>query len=203
MLDLLLQLVIHDGRNNARAKGFRHRDDHTGETACTRLHEKRVAGFDSALQTQEQVSGTIDLRQCRSLHHGQTLGDRHEQTFRNSYIFGVSAAAEQRADLVSDVPFALFFDLAADCLDDARSFQSEIIRPTGRGRILSGALKKIGAVDACGVNFKQDFVVMYLRHGNFGPVQMTVCSVQHCIHRITSCVICGETSPFLQSIHLF
>ena len=117
--------------------------------------------------------------------------------------FGVSAAAEQRADLVSDVPFALFFDLAADCLDDARSFQSEIIRPTGRGRILSGALKKIGAVDACGVNFKQDFVVMYLRHGNFGPVQMTVCSVQHCIHRITSCVICGETSPFLQSIHLF
>lgn len=111
---------------------------------------------------------------------------RHEQPFRNGYIFGVSAASKQRADLVSDVPFALFLDPTADRLDDARSFQSEIIRPTGRGRILSGALEQIRAVDACGVDFKQDFVVTYFRHGNLRPVQVVVGSVQHCIHNVTS-----------------
>ena len=140
MPDLLLQLIVHDRRYDARAERLCHRDNDAGKSARACLHEKRVARLDISLHAQKQICRAVDLGKRRRLRKAKTLRNGHQKPFRNCRVLGVAAASEKRADLIPHMPLSLLPDGVSDRLNHARSLQTEPVRPAGRRRILPRAL---------------------------------------------------------------
>ena len=175
-------IVVPHGGDDARAECLRHGNGDAGQSACAGGDQHGVARLHPALDEQEQIGRAEHLGQRRGFLHGKPLRDGHEHIGGHGHIFGIAAAAQQRAHLVADVPFALGLRLCAQRLNHARGFETVPFRPAGRRGILSRALEQIGAVERGGVDFEQNVVLAQCGIGDLCPVQLFILTLEYSVH---------------------
>ena len=153
----LALVVAAGGGNDGGAQGLGHLDGRDTNAAGAALHQQGLAGGELGAVEDVAPDGEEGLGQRSRLDVGQAQRSRQALTHRRHAVLRVAAASDQRADAVAH-PKARGGQRLGIASDDlARDFQAGNVRRARGHRVVAGALKHIGAVDAAGRHADQQF----------------------------------------------
>jgi hypothetical protein len=98
----------------------------------------------------------MHFRQRRRIDQRNAFGDWQQAKLRDRNELRVTAAAEQSANLIANVPLR---NAGSHFHDLARDFEPQRVRCAGRRRIAAARLDEIGVIHAGGRDLYQHFAV--------------------------------------------
>ncbi len=129
------------------------------------MQQQPLARREPTVFEQIGVGSEDGFRQRRRVHQIHAGGDRQDVTRIDGGVLRVTAATQQCAHAVADLP-------ATGRLDDfAGDFQPQCFRRARRRRIVPGALQQIGAIDAGSMHADQHLPRRRTRARLLGGVQ--------------------------------
>lgn len=156
------------GHEDARAEDMGELDRGRANAAGAAMYEQAFAAFQRASLKYIGPDREKGFGQTRSLYDIKSTRHRQGVAFVRDTIFGIAAAAYQRADRVADLPLA---DIGAQRDHGSGDFKAGRIGAARRGRVKAHALDRVRAVDAGGLDLDQDFVGAGCRRGDFVQLQ--------------------------------
>ena len=140
-----------DRRHHLAAQGLHQLDRRHAETTRSGLDQNSLPRLQAALDAQVQIRRGERFGDGGGFNHGQAFRHGQDQLHRYRNAFGIPAAAEQCADLVTGFPAAVRRGLG----DDARHFQPHPLRPAWRRRVVPRTLQQVRTIQRGGMNVNQ------------------------------------------------